>query len=231
MTENSKFAGFPKECLTFYRELANNNNTIWFKLHKSDFEENVLKPARSFIADMGERLLTIAPGINADPRINHSLFRINRDTRFSKDKTPYKTHLAIWFWEGSGKRMESSGYYVHTEAGKLMLGVGIYCFPRPLLEKYREYVVHKKHGHELARAIEQVASRGPYTLGGSHYKRIPHGFNSEHKNASLLLHNGLYMGMETEIPEAFYSSEFVDYCFKRFTDMSPLHNWLAKLIG
>lgn len=231
MIETSEFSGFQKECAKFYNNLSKNNNTSWFKEHKNDFEEYVIKPARSFIFEMGERLLTIAPGINADPRINRSLFRINRDTRFSKDKTPYKTHLAIWFWEGSGKRMESSGYYFHLEAEKLMLGVGIYCFPGQLLNKFREYVVHKKHGPAIAKAIEKVTTRGPYTIGGKHYKRIPRGFDPDHKNSSLLLHNGLYAGVETEIPDELFSHDLLDYCFVRFKDMSPIHNWLMRFTG
>ena len=110
ITDNSEFKGFPEECVEFYRDLSKNNNKVWFKEHKNDFEEYVIKPARDFVFEMGERLQIIAPGINADSRFNRSLFRINRDIRFSRDKTPYKTHLAVWFWGGSGKRMESSGF-------------------------------------------------------------------------------------------------------------------------
>ncbi len=231
MTDNPEFKGFPKECVEFYRDLSKNNNKVWFKEHKNDFEEYVIKPARDFIFEMGERLQTIAPDINADPRVNRSLFRINRDIRFSRDKTPYKTHLAIWFWEGSGKRMESSGYYLHLEPGKLMIGAGTYCFPGKMLNKFRENVVHKKHGSALAQAIEEVNAKGPYIIGGKHYKRIPRGFNADQKNSNLLLYNGLYAGLETEIPDELFSHDLLDYCFVRFEDMSPIHNWLKRFAG
>jgi len=231
LTDTPEFHGFPEECIAFYRNLSKNNNTAWFKKHKTDFDEYVMKPARSFVFEMGERLRTIAFGINADPRINRSLFRINRDTRFTKDKTPYKTHLGILFWEGSGKRMESSGYYFHIEAEKVMLGAGIYCFPGHLMEKYREYAVDRKHGPALAKAIDTVFARGPYTIEGKYYKRIPRGFDPDHKNASLLLHNGLYAGIESEIPDELFSRDLLDYCFVRFKDMSPIHDWLMKCTG
>jgi len=229
MTGIPEFKGFPKECLTLYRELSKNNNTSWFQRHKRDFERYVTEPARYFVSDMGERLRFIAPRINADPRVNRSLFRISRDTRFSKDKTPYKTHLGIWFWEGTGPRMESSGYYFHIEPDSLMLGVGIYCFTRPQLDTFRQFVVHKKHGTELARALEKITAVKGYTIGGSHYKRTPRGFDPNHKNAALLLHNGLHAGAETGIPYEFFSEELLDWCFERYSHMSPLHNWLVKL--
>ncbi|HDY87082.1 MAG TPA: DUF2461 domain-containing protein [bacterium] len=227
----TEFSGFPDECIMFYKNLAKNNNTSWFKKHKNDYEKYVLEPARSFVSEMGELLLSIAPAINADPRVNRSLFRINRDIRFSKDKRPYKTHLAVWFWEGIGPRMESSGFYFHLDVNKLMIGVGIYCFPKPILDKYREYVVHKKHGPALTKALKEVAANGSYNIGGSHYKRVPRGFDASHKNATLLLHNGLYTGVESDIPDELFSRNLLDYCFVRFNDMLPIHKWLLKLTG
>jgi len=223
------FNGFPKECISFFRELSSNNTIHWFKQHKREYDAFVLKPARNFVYDMGERLRLIAPRINADPRTNRSLFRINRDVRFSADKSPYKTHLALWFWEGSGPRMECSGFYFHLEPGKLMLGVGIYCFPKPLLDKYRTYVVHKKHGPALAQVIDSVTGAGSITLGGNHYKRTPRGFDPNHKYAGLLLHNGLYAGEDTPVPDELFSEELVDFCFERFNIMAPLHRWLVNL--
>lgn len=134
-------------------DLARNNNTAWFAAHKADYDEYVLRPARLFIMEMGDRLHTIAPGINADPRVNRSIFRIYRDTRFSRDKIPYKTHLGIWFWEGVAPRMECSGFYFHLEPGHLTLGSGMYRFPEGLLDKFREYATDR------SRCIAPIPSR------------------------------------------------------------------------
>ena len=229
MSSIEKFKGFPEQCIIFLRELSQNNNTIWFKEHKNDYEEHVLNPCRLFVTALGERLRSFAPAIIADPRVNRSLFRINRDTRFSKNKTPYKTHCALWFWEGSGPRMENSGFYLHLEPGKLMLGTGIYCFQKQQLEKYRSFVVDKKHGPALVQAIEETTKSSSFSLGGSHYKRIPRGFDPEHANASLLLHNGLYVGEETPVPKVLFTAELIDYCFERFNRMAPLHRWLVTM--
>ena len=107
----SSFPGFSKESVQFYKSLSKNNDKRWFEEHKADYEQFVLAPAREFVVVLGEKLRKIAPQIHAEPKINQSIFRIYRDTRFSRDKSPYKTNLGIWLWEGVGKRMECSGFY------------------------------------------------------------------------------------------------------------------------
>src|SRR4030042_3225823 len=102
---------------------------------------------------MGTRLTGLAPDIIADPRVNRSLFRLNRDVRFSRDKTPYKTHVAFWFGEGSRPRMENSGFYFHIEPDSIMTGSGLYFFPKPLLDAYRQAVVHPVYGPQLGEGI------------------------------------------------------------------------------
>ena len=133
----AEFSGFPRKYFTFFNQLKMNNTREWFEAHRSDYEEFVMGPAREFVMAMGKKLRKIAPGVNAIPKINQSLFKINRDMRFSKDKSPYKTYMGIWLWEGPRKRMESSGFYLHVENKKLLIGVGIKIFPKPLLERYR----------------------------------------------------------------------------------------------
>jgi uncharacterized protein (TIGR02453 family) len=119
------FNGFSKELPKFFQNLKKNNTKPWFEKHRNEYEEFVLGPAREFVVEMGTRLRKIAPEINAIPKINQSLFKINRDVRFSKDKSPYKTSMGIWFWEGRRKRMECSGFYFHLEDQRMFFGMGI----------------------------------------------------------------------------------------------------------
>jgi uncharacterized protein (TIGR02453 family) len=230
MGDHIKFTGFTEECLTFLKDLSLNNDPGWFQEHRADYDKFVLEPSRAFVADMGERLKAIRPEINADPRINRSLFRINRDIRFSKDKTPYKTHMALWFWEGSGKRMECSGYYLHVEPKHIMLGAGIYVFPKKLLDSYRKRVMDEQHGPELVRILADQERRGSH-VGGIQYKRIPNGYPADHPRAELLKYNGLYAGVAVPVPEEFTSDALLDFCFKWYTGMTPLHEWLLELTG
>jgi uncharacterized protein (TIGR02453 family) len=229
MAGQSKFNGFFKETVTFFENLKKNNTKKWFEAHKQDYETFVMKPARAFVMAMGKKLRTHVPDIVAVPKVNKSLFRINRDTRFSPDKSPYKTNIGIFFWEGNRPRMECSGFYFHLEPPILMLGGGLYMFPKYLFDTYRNSVVHAKHGKELAQIVAKIEKKKVFGIGGKHYKRIPSGFDPAHPSAGLLLHNGLYVGVESPIPEEFYSGKLVDYCWIRFQPLLPLHSWLVAM--
>lgn len=229
MTSSPVFNGFSKQTLGFFSDLTRNNNKLWFDEHKEMYEQQVLSPARDFILALGEKLKKISPGVQADPRVNKSLFRLNRDIRFSHDKTPYKTHLGIWFWEGPRPRMECSGYYFHLEPGKFMLGVGLYEFTKEMIPIYRQSVIHPTHGLALANVIKGIKKHKAYSIGGLHYKKTPPGYDPTHKNAEFLLYNGLYGGVEMAISKELYSQGLVDLCFEHYKKMLPLHRWLLAL--
>jgi len=224
-----EFQGFSKETVRFFEGLKKNNTKKWFQAHKQDYEIFVMQPARAFVMAMGDKLRKQIPDIVAVPKINKSLFRINRDTRFSQDKSPYKTNIGIFFWEGIRPRMECSGFYFHLEPSILMLGAGIYMFPQYLFDTYRNSVVHAKYGKDLAEIVAKIEKTKGYRTGGEHYKRVPAGFDPSHPNAGLLLFNGLYVGIESPVPEEFYSRKLVNYCWKKFQPLFPLHSWLVAM--
>lgn len=219
------FEGFPRETLHFLEGLKANNTKEWFEAHRKDYEDYVKGPSGAFVVVMGAKLKAISPAIKAIPKVNQSLFRVNRDTRFSADKSPYKTNLGIWFWEGEKKRMECPGFYFHLDAGKLMLGVGMHVFSKESLNIYRDAVVDKRKGADLEKAVACVSSAG-YSITGKHYKKVPRGFNASHKYAEFLLHNGLAAMKNEPIPEALLSAGIVDYAYSHFKNMAPIHAWL-----
>jgi uncharacterized protein (TIGR02453 family) len=225
----SQFSGFPAEALQFLANLAANNNKPWFDEYKPDYEKYVLAPARDFVLALGAELQVLSPGVGADPRVNKSIFRIYRDVRFSKDKTPYKTNLALWFpaIEG-GEKFNKPGYYFSLEADSLMLGVGIYGFAKPMLKAYRDAVVDPELGPELAKIAAQTLAKG-YGIGEKTYKRTPRGYDPDHEYADLLLYSGLTGGFQTEIPAELHSGELVDYCFEKYVDLAPLVHWIEKM--
>jgi uncharacterized protein (TIGR02453 family) len=221
------FKGFSTELVNFFKDLGDHNSRQWFEAHREIYNDYVLQPAREFVVAMGQKLEKIAPGIKAIPKINQSLFKIHRDIRFSKDKRPYKTQLGIWFWEGRAKRMECSGFYFHVEEDRLLLAAGVHCFSPEMLALYRDAVIDKSLSGQLEKAVKDVSGKG-YSIGGKHYKRVPRGFDSTHRNVEFLLHNGLYAMVEEKIPELFFSATVVDHSFSRFKNMLPLHSWLTK---
>jgi uncharacterized protein (TIGR02453 family) len=229
MSETVSFAGFTKQTVRFYADLEKNNNKPWFEAHRDVYEAHVLGPAKLFVTAMGRRLKTIVPGVVAVPAVNKSIFRINRDTRFSLDPSPYKTNLGIYFWDGARSRMESAGFYVGLEPPNIMLGGGMYMISDALIGRYRKALVNARRGAEIAKIVAALRARPGFTVEGVHYKRVPAGYNPAHKNADLLRHKGLYASFETKVPEEFFGPGFVDYCFERFDPVAPLHRWLMKL--
>ena len=229
MKEIAAFKGFSKATIKFFRDLRDHNDRAWFDANRDVFESEVMAPSRAYIEAMGVRLKTAIPRIVAIPKVNKSIFKINRDTRFSLDPSPYKTNLGLYLWEGPRPRLESAGFYLHLEPPDLMIGGGMYIIPDKLLSQFRRAALHPKLGHELIAILKEMAARG-YEASGRHYKRIPPGFDATHPNAPLLLHNGLYTGWEGKIPSEFYSEAFLDFSYKKFEPIIPLHRWLMKVL-
>lgn len=228
MTEPPVFQGFGPDCLNFLAELGRHNDRDWFRSQRDRYETHLMAPARALVVALGERLEMLSPGIHAEPKVNRSLFRISRDTRFSRDKSPYKTHLGLWFWEGPGQRMDCSGFYFHLGADSLFLGAGIYCFSQTLLKEFRRSLSHPRHAPALSAAAAEVTARG-FTVKGRHYKRPPRGLEPDPALAELALHNGLYASALLKPPPQLYSAELVDFCLGHFVDLNPLHRWLVDL--
>jgi uncharacterized protein (TIGR02453 family) len=231
MSKTPDFYGFPAEALRFLEELAKNNNREWFNARKQEYQDYVLGPAQDFVLALGERLRTISAGIIYDTRTSGSgsILRIYRDIRFSKDKTPYHTYLRMVFWEGNRKKMENPGFFVGLEPSGAGVYAGMYGFPKPFLAAYRDAVVDEELGAELEQVLESVKSAGEYTIGREHYKRVPRGYDAEHKRAELLKYNALY-SHKSQIPsETILRPEFVEVCFEHCWNMAPLHQWLVKV--
>ncbi len=226
----AQFNGFPKEYFSFFNRLKRNNSRQWFEKHRGEYDELVMHPARQFVIEMGKKLKKIAPDVNAIPKVNKSLFKINRDVRFSNDKSPYKTYMGIWLWEGDGKRMECSGFYLHVEDKTVLIGVGIKMFSKPLMDRYRRAVVDKKQGAALKSAVRKIFAKG-YLIDGKHYKKVPRGYDAGHPNAEYLLYNGLTARLEEKVPDVFFSHALVDYAYTHYKNMLPLHRWLIKVLA
>lgn len=225
------FNGFPPQAVQFLLDLRHNNNREWFKAHKSDFDALVMAPAKSFGAALSAALQERLAAAGLDQPVQHALFRIYRDIRFSADKSPYKTNLGMWFWQGERPRMENSGFYFHLEPPQLMLAAGLHTFPPPLLKAYRNAVVSEQDGPALLQAVQRIQAAGQYNFGQKGYKRVPSGFDKDHPRASWLLNSGLTVSKEDLIPQALYSAGLVDFCLQEYSLMFPLHRWLVGLIA
>ena len=229
MTAPADFDGFSKKGTNFLKDLRKNNTREWFNRNKATYEEHLIDPAKKFVVALGTRLQKLSPAIVAEPAVNKSLFRLNRDTRFSTDKTPYKTQLSIFFWEGAGRRMDNPGFYLCFDAKTLTIAGGAHEFSKEKLERFRIAVDSETSGRALVAVVKKLRTKG-IEVKGAHYKRVPRGFDPDHPRAELLKHNGLYIMSETKVPPDIYSKKFTAYCFKEFKKMDLLQRWIVKYI-
>lgn len=226
----SPFPGFPKQTIAFLQELSDNNDREWFQDHRSEYEEFWLEPAQDFVAAAGAELKKLDGGIHAEPRVNGSIFRINRDVRFSNDKTPYKDHLDLWFWEGE-RKTAVSGYFFRLAPTTLGLGAGAHRFDKERLGPYREAVVDAAHGAELLRAVAAVEREG-WEVQGAHYKTVPRGFEvANPEEERLIRYNALWVGDDVETPAEVFSGAIVKSCVERWRTVAPIHRWLVERVG
>jgi uncharacterized protein (TIGR02453 family) len=222
------FSGIPKGTLKFLSELSRHNEKPWFDAHRADYDEFFMAPAKELVEALAKPLRKLDPKLQAQPRVNGSILRINRDVRFSKNKAPYKDHLDLFFWSGTKKGWDSSGFFFRLTPSKLLLGGGMHGFMPPVLAQYRKNVLNDKRGAELVKLTLALHKKG-YEVGGETYKKTPQGVPSDHPRAALLKHSGLHSGWEGKHPKELGSARFVDFIMGHFENVAPLHRWLAGM--
>ena len=165
---------FSPEFFKFLKSLSRNNNREWFQKNKPRYERFVLTPSLQFIKDAGKELRVVSPYLVADPRpFGGSLFRIYRDMRFSRDKSPYKTNVAMEFWHRRGGKKSYTGLYLHLAPRQSFAGAGIWHPDPPTLNRVRKAIVSRPE------AWGQVKESG-LKVEGESLKRPPAGFDANH---------------------------------------------------
>ncbi|MDD5059248.1 MAG: DUF2461 domain-containing protein [Sideroxydans sp.] len=170
---------FTKSTFKFLDELAANNNRAWFEENKPRYEALVREPALDFIEAMDPLLGKFAPHFRAEPRkVGGSLMRVFRDTRFSRDKTPYKTNIGIQFRHQLGKDVHAPGFYVHIATDECFLAVGCWHPESDALGKIRDHVAQKTDNWLAARDDKSFVAK--WELTGDSLTRPPRGYAADH---------------------------------------------------
>ena len=223
---------FTPAALRFLRGLAKNNNKEWFEAHRAEYENEVREPMRDLIGEMNAKLATVAPEIGGDPK--RSMFRINRDIRFSKDKSPYKTHAACWFHHrratsrvGSEADAGSAGFYFHLEPGRSMVGGGLWMPPRPQLNKIRDAIADDPDGFEaVVRGLKKYGGLDDEAV----LTRMPRGFSEEHPAAKWLRYQSFTSGRLLSDADV-TSTKLPALLARDFQGMVPLVRFLNAAVG
>lgn len=221
------FCTFPSKTLSFLTELEANNTKEWFEANKERYRELLLEPSRAFVQEMGEHLMALEPTVIAQPKVNGSLFRIYRDQRFHFDEPPLKTHIGIIFWQGTGKRMQSSAFYLHFDTRTMLIAVGLRRFKPPMLALYRAYIKSDKRRTELKSILDTLLSKG-YKLPEPRYKRYPKGFDASMPHAELSLYDCMYAYTETDAG-LINDTALLDTLYAHFEAMLPLQQWVYEM--
>jgi uncharacterized protein (TIGR02453 family) len=217
-------AGFPAATLKFLNGISANNARDWFEAHRADYDAGYRDAGADFVARIGPRLAAISPEVQFAPKVGGSQMRINRDTRFSRDKRPYKDHLDLWFWLGARKGWEGPGFYLRITAATVWIGADQHELPKPALARFRDAVVDPVAGKALEAAVASVGAAG-LVLGEAVRKRVPAGYDAAHPRARYLLHESLHA--HAEWPAATVEAgDFDDRALAAFAAAWPVGQWL-----
>lgn len=217
------------ELFTFFRDLRQNNNRDWFEANKNRYEQYVREPLLQFIADFGLRLAAISPHYLADARKSGgSLFRINRDIRFSPDKTPYKTAAGLHFRHESGKDVHAPGFYLHLEPDNVFVGTGIWHPDTQTLSQIRDAIVENPASWEAILTDELF--RANFNLEGDSLKRVPKGYDPDHPFIDDLRRKDFVAGKSFTEADA-CSPNFIDRYADACRAAAPFAQFLTQTVG
>lgn len=225
----SRYARFYPETIGFLEQLATNNNRDWFKEHKSRYEGDVLDVALRFIQSMQDPLADLAPHFVASPtRVGGSLMRVYRDTRFSKNKTPYKTNIGIQFRHEQARDVHAPGYYVHIAPDQVFVGVGMWRPDSDSLRGIRERIATRPAEWERVRNDRTFEQH--FELGGESLLRPPRGFDKDHEWIDDIKRKSFIAVRELTVEDCL-KPQFQRFVESSFRTAEPFMRFLCKAVG
>jgi uncharacterized protein (TIGR02453 family) len=225
------FAGFPPETFAFLAGIAEHNDKEWFTANRALYDSGYVDAGRSFVEAVGPELRKLSPAVQFEPKIGASLMRVNRDTRFSHDKRPYKDHLDLFFWHGERKGFAQPGFFMRLTASDVWLGSGMHHLEGDLLIRNRDAVVDDRAGRALEAAIATVEAAGDYAIGSMPRKSVPRGYPKDSPRAKYLLWEGL-PAMAQMTPADARRPDFASKALGHFRATWPIGQWLLdEVVG
>jgi uncharacterized protein (TIGR02453 family) len=227
------FSGFADTRGRFFGELALHNDRGWFEVHRGEYEAGWLAPMRALLAGVRPRLASAYPGQRlGEPKV----FRIHRDVRFGRDKTPYKTHVGGLIPVGGPATSRSQvevpvALYFQVGFDELFAGSGLYGMDPATLARHRRAVVDARRGAELGRLVAGLVRKGWALEARESTKRVPAGLDPEHPRADLLRMKGLVAMAPPLERRLLVRRELVDALARRARAAAPLVRWLLRNAG
>jgi uncharacterized protein (TIGR02453 family) len=204
------FEGFPVAALDFYDDLEVDNTRSFWEAHKSVYQESVLAPMKELTA-------ALEPEFGAA-----KIFRPYRDVRFSKEKTPYKTHQGAFT-----AIAPETGYYIEVSPRGVRTGGGCYWLSSERLAAFREAIVHDHYGADLEKRLATAVRKG-YEVGGDTLKTKPRGYDAEHPRIELLRHKSLTLGRQIGFEPIIHTAALLDEVRRDWRAIRPVSEWIAE---
>ena len=218
----TQFNGFPKDFFSFFNELKKNNNREWFAVNKPRYIESVVQPMGDFIVSITPFLKRISPHYTANPRPHGgSMFRIYRDARFSRDKSPYKTHAACHFRHEAGRDAHAPGFYLHIETDRVSIGGGIWRPPSKQLGQIREF--NADNPAAWGKLAQSAAVKKMGGIQGDSLKRPPRGYSADARHIDDLKRKSFFLMAGFE-PGLVLGPELVTESAKTFRNVAKLNH-------
>jgi len=231
---------FNPESFRFLSDLAAHNERNWFEANKKRYELHVRGPALRLIADLASPLAQISPHFVANPKpVGGSLFRLHRDTRFSADKRPYKTHIGITLYHAATRatartddsaqlgRLDAPVFYLHIEPGACLFGGGVWHPQAHSLRRIRDYLVSNARSWTAATRSEDFTQ--VFTLGGEQLKRPPQGYDPAHPLIEDLKRKD-FVAMSSVDDAILCGDGLLDELSTRMRRLAPLQDWLCDAL-
>ncbi|WP_244623154.1 DUF2461 domain-containing protein [Shewanella salipaludis] len=217
-------SAFTQASFDFLHQLAQHNDRDWFKAHQTQYETQVRTPALAFIQEMQPHILALSPRLTAVPKkIGGSLMRPQRDSRFSKDKTPYKTNVGIQFRHFQGKDVHAPGLYLHIANDGCFLAAGIWHPESKALNAIRSCIDENPNAYR--KAIAELGRHG-FEMSGDSLIRPPKGFDKSHPMLDELKRKD-FIAVKNIDPATLLRADLVDYCSRQFRHCNGLMAYLC----
>lgn len=221
-----KFSGFSAKAVDFLKSLKANNNKIWFEQNKQAYQDYVLQPLQSLVVDLSGFMLTIDPRLEVRPAVGKTISRIYRDTRFSKDKSPFKSAMWITFKRSNNDWKDAPAYFFEISPESYRYGMGFYGADKKTMDRFREVI--DKEPKKFAKAISFYSRQQVFVVEGEKYKRILGGSMTEEIQHWYRRKN-LYLVCNRKIDNRLFSKELINDLISGFGLIAPFYQYLWKL--
>lgn len=223
-----KFEGFSHESFRFLRDLSKNNRKEWFELHKSEYQDHILKPLQALVAELGQFMLSIDPHLEVKPAVNRTISRIYRDTRFSKDKSPYKTCQWITFKRLRKDWKDFPAFFFEISPDSYRYGMGFYSASRETMDRFRGSI--DSNPRAFFAAVSFYSDQQTFTIEGDQYKRplkadIPKEFEEWYNRKSF------YLVCDRRMEGSVIGKELISDLIDGFQMIAPLYCYLCSVLS